>query len=217
MIINMQQKNIRSFRQWVLAPFTVIIICLGWKYTWLGFIVPIVMLLGIATAFFKGRYVCGNLCPRGAFFDRVITPISPQRQIPSFFRNMKFRIAVLLFMIGFMVYQLCQNFTSAAHWGYVFWMMCTITTIIGIILALFIRARTWCSFCPIGTLGKLIGQRHTNLQISAKSCISCKLCEKACPMNLSIISDKKEIIHNSDCIKCAECIYTCPRQALNFH
>jgi len=156
----------RYIIQWLLLPIVIAVISLGWKYPWLGLSVPLVMIIGLIGAFFNGRYVCGNLCPRGAFFDRIVTKISPGRPIPAFLRSMKFRYTVLALLMGFMVYRLLQNPLSLDHYGRVFWLMCVVTTLLGIILALFFRARTWCAFCPIGTLGKIIaekkGEYHCN-------------------------------------------------------
>ena len=69
----------RRLVQWILAPVVVIVISLGWKYPFLGFSVPLVMLTGMVLGFFRGRYTCGNLCPRGGFFDRMIAPLSRNR------------------------------------------------------------------------------------------------------------------------------------------
>jgi ferredoxin-type protein NapH len=208
----------RYLTQWLLLLITLAVIGLGWKYPILGFIVPLAMLAGIIGALFNGRYVCGNLCPRGAFFDRLIAKVSPQRQLPSFFRSMILRITILVLLMGMMIYQLSQNIGQWEHWGRVFWLMCTVTTVVGVVLAFFIRSRTWCSFCPIGTVGKLIGSRRApaaTLQLDSKKCVGCRLCEKVCPMNLTIISNEKTVANNGDCIKCWECIAKCPRKALS--
>lgn len=204
----------RILIQWILAPLALVIITLGWKYPLLGFLVPIVMMIGIIGAFFNGRYVCGNLCPRGALFDRVLVLVSPQHYIPNFLRNMSFRISLLILLMGFMVYQLSRNITSWEHWGYVFWLMCTVTTLLGVILAFFIRPRTWCAFCPIGTLGKMIGKNKCSLTLDGAKCIKCRLCETVCPMNLSIITADKHLIPNADCIKCFACVQRCSKKAL---
>ncbi len=62
----------RHVIQWFLVPVVIISIALGWKFPWLGFSVPIVMLMGAIINIKKGRYGCGNLCPRGNFFDRIM-------------------------------------------------------------------------------------------------------------------------------------------------
>lgn len=215
---NIKNKiNKRHMVQWLLLPIIFIVIGFGWKYAWLGFFVPLVMLIGIIVACFNGRYVCGNLCPRGAFYDRLVSYISPQRPIPSILRNMLLRWIVLILLMGLMIYRLYQNPFSLEHWGKVFWLMCTMTTLLGLVLALFIRARTWCAFCPIGTLGKIIGEKQSrsSLTLDSKKCLGCKLCEKVCPMNLQIISKEKTLFPNADCIKCLECVAKCPRKALS--
>ncbi len=67
-------KDIRKRRvvQWTILPVVIVVIGLGWRWTWLGFAVPIVMAMGMVGGVFRGRYVCGNLCPRGAFYDRIV-------------------------------------------------------------------------------------------------------------------------------------------------
>ena len=210
-------KNNRHIFQWLLLPIVITVTTLGWKYTWLGFAVPIVMTIGIIGAINNGRYVCGNLCPRGAFFDRIMSHVGFSRPIPSLLRNMVLRWTVLIILMSLMSYRLSQNLHSLKHWGSVFWLMCIVTTAIGIILAVFIRARTWCTICPIGTIGKTIADKktHSTLKLDVTKCAGCRLCEKACPMNLQIIANDKTLCANNDCIKCWSCINKCKPSALS--
>ncbi|MDH7601446.1 MAG: 4Fe-4S binding protein [Armatimonadota bacterium] len=206
----------RRLVQWVLAPITIIVIALGWRYPLLGFAVPIVMLTGIAGAFINGRYVCGHLCPRGAFFDRIIAPLSPGRPIPAFLRTKPLRWTLVVLLMGFMTYQIAQNPGDVYHWGRVFWLMCVITTGAGVLLAV-INQRTWCALCPIGTIQAAIGGSKGELLIDPETCRECGACEKVCPINIPIVKHKAEgVVREPDCLRCPECIRVCPVGALRW-
>jgi len=203
--------------QWGLVSVILTTLALGWRFPWLGFSVPIVMLVGIVGSLFNGRYVCGNLCPRGSFYDRIMASISRKRPIPTWLRSRTLRWTLFAVMMSFMLARILQNPLDPMHWGRVFWVMCVVTTAIGIPLALLIHPRTWCSICPIGTAQSAIGGQRHQLRIDADLCRSCALCERACPMNLPIVKHKDTgIVREPDCVRCSECVAVCPVQALAF-
>lgn len=198
---------------WVIVPITIIG---GLKYPLLGFAVPVVMLVGIVGGFFRGRFVCGWLCPRGAFFDRVVKALSPRRSVPAWLRSYRFRWIVFALLMGFMVIQLSQDPSNVYHWGTVFVSMCVITTAIGVILALIFHPRTWCSFCPVGTLQSAVGGSKSQLTM-ADGCRECRICEKSCPMDLKIVGNTVNgKLASRDCLKCPECQVACPIGILSF-
>ncbi|WP_429884354.1 4Fe-4S binding protein [Geoalkalibacter halelectricus] len=206
----------RRSLQWVLLPIMLITIALGWKYPLLGFSVAAAMATGMIGGVLRGRYVCGNLCPRGAFFDRMVAPFAPRGKVPAFMRGMPFRLTVLAGLMGFMVWRIAQNPGDLNHWGFVFWTMCALTTAVGLGLAFTLHPRAWCAICPMGTMQNLLGGHKQRLQI-ASSCRACGKCEGACPMNLSIAADKKlGALQDRDCLKCPECIAACPVNALQW-
>jgi ferredoxin-type protein NapH len=206
----------RRLRQWMLAPIVVITIALGWKYTWLGFAVPAAMLAGIAGGFLRGRYVCGNLCPRGGFFDRMIAPFAGNREIPAPLRSMPLRWGVFALLMGFMAWRLAANPTELNHWGFVFWSMCAITTGVGIVLALTFHPRSWCAVCPVGTLSNAIGGGRYQLIIDS-ACQECGKCERSCTFDLPIVQHKGAgVVQERDCLKCSVCAVSCPKGALNW-
>ena len=206
---------LRKAMQLSLWPIVVIVIALGWQYPWLGYSVPVVMLMGMAGGMLRGRYVCGHLCPRGAFFDRVMPRLSRKRPIPAWMRSGGFRWPVFAALMAFMVYRIMLNPTDFDHWGRVFWLMCTVTTAIGVVLAVFIHPRAWCAFCPMGTMQSALDRGRHRIVIDADTCIECRACEKACPMNLAIVKHKDTgSLPDHDCLRCCECCSICPKQAL---
>ncbi len=207
----------RRLIQWCLVPVVLITIGLGWKFPLLGFTVPVVMLAGVVGGIFRGRYVCGNLCPRGSFFDRLLAPVSMKKPIPQFLRGMTFRWLVLASLMVIMAFRVSRNPGDVKHWGHVFWLMCVVTTGIGVVLGVCIHPRAWCAFCPMGTIQNAIGGGRDELRIDRGRCHECKLCEKACPLALSIVKHKDDgLVLDRDCLKCSECIGACPAGSLRW-
>lgn len=203
-----------SHYKWLLALVMVAVIALGWRFPLLGFIVPAAMGAGIAGGFLRGRWVCGNACPRGSFLDSWFHLISGHRAIPSLLKNAKFRGLVLSALMSFMFLRLSQNPTSIEHWGLVFWHMCAVTTVVAVALGVRYSARSWCVFCPVGTLSGTAGKEKHSLQVSS-SCRECGYCERHCPMQLDI-ARYRHTGHSveKDCIKCSACISACPRKGV---
>lgn len=205
----------RNTLRWSLVAPVIITLTLGWKYPLIGFIVPATMLLGITFSLFRGRYVCGHLCPRGAFLDKMILPISFNKTIPKILTDVYFRWTLFILLMGFMTYRILLDPTNIRHWGSVFVLMCFVTTIIAIIFGVVLRPRTWCSFCPMGTMQMAFGLGKYQLSVD-KSCVSCNVCSKACPFNIKVGTYKKTgKITDKDCLKCYKCIGVCPKKAIN--
>ena len=59
----------------------------------------ICMVAPIIVSVFKGRFWCGNLCPRGNFYDNVVSKFSNKRKVPNFLKSYYFRAIVLIFMM----------------------------------------------------------------------------------------------------------------------
>ncbi len=204
----------RTNYKWGLAFLMLLVLGLGWKYPYLGFMVPIVMVAGLIGAFLKGRVVCGNYCPRGSFFDTWFRPLGGLSKVPKTLTTPLFRWSLLVVLFSFMIFQLSGDIGSAEHWGTVFWRVCLITTLIALVVGVLYRPRAWCSICPMGTIqGAIGGGKHT-LSISS-ACSTCGICEMNCPMGHDIARSRESgIVINSDCLHCGACIAACPQNAL---
>ncbi|MDF2589258.1 MAG: 4Fe-4S ferredoxin, iron-sulfur binding [Anaerocolumna sp.] len=178
----------------------------------------ICMIAPIIVSLLKGRYWCGNLCPRGSFYDNVVLKFSKKKKVPKFLKSMWFRAIMVVFMMSMFAIGISKNWGNLYGIGMVFYRIIVVTTLIGIILSLFYNHRTWCHFCPMGTIASIISRVRKSkkvLQISS-SCVSCKLCEKKCPLGIVPYDYKGNILSHPDCIQCGKCISVCPKNAIGY-
>lgn len=214
---------------------TVIIAIGGLWYPKLGLVVLGIMAALITTAFFNGRFWCGNVCPHGSLFDRVIMPISRNTKIPSLFKTKVFVVLFFLFFVWNLsrkivkVFSLWGTYQFLDKLGLVFVMTYLVVMLVGGFLAIVATPRTWCQFCPMGSLeklshklGKLAGvakKTEKKLTIEAQEmCHNCGKCARVCPFQLTPyleFSDKNQF-DNPNCIKCKTCVANCPAGILSF-
>lgn len=198
---------------WLMLPIAIIG---GWVYPPLGFGVLICMVASVAVSFRKGRAWC-DFCPRGTFFDTVMARWSRGRSVPGFLRSTPFRVLMLVFLMTMMTVQLVHAWGDVYSMGRVFWMLLTVTTAVGIILAIPIHHRTWCSFCPMGSAASWIGRRKQPLHVETAACTGCSACARVCPMELDPGAHREAgVMEHGDCLKCRKCIVQCPKSALSF-
>lgn len=201
----------------------------------LGLIVLFIMAGLVITSFFKGRYWCGNICPHGSVFDKLLLPISKVKELPKFLKSKYMGIGFFLFFMYNFTRKMLGVFNSWGTYdfldrlGLLFSNTYLMVLIIGGGLSILINPRTWCQFCPMGTMQKLsyklgnkmgINQKtEKKLTIADKSlCYNCGKCSKVCPFQLEPhleFSDKNQF-DNTDCIKCSTCVENCPAKILSF-
>jgi len=184
----------------------------GIFYPKLGYFLLLVFASLMIIAPFRGRWFCGNLCPRGSFVDFWLAPISRKLKIPPRLRSMWIRAPIFVALMGFMVFRIIQTEGIVDRIGMVFVTLCILTTSIAILFGIIIAPRTWCSFCPMGTLQRALGGKKYQLKVDEEKCIDCGKCQKVCPMQLPV----NEILDKPDCIKCGRCVEACPKHALSF-
>lgn len=200
-----------------------IYLILGWIFPVVGWAALICMLGPVLTSIWKGRFWCGNICPRGNVYDRLLSKYSPHRPIPKFVRTFGFRLFMVCFIFAMFGVQMIFSWDDWGAMGFVFWKIIVATTIVGVILAFIYAPRTWCSFCPMGTMSKWVAPKKTpfpaafkSVHVSEKCTQKCKMCARVCPMQLEPYSSRGEVdgYLNSDCIKCGKCVLACPLKSL---
>lgn len=188
-----------------------------------------------------GRLVCGWLCPFGLVQDLLHKiPVFRKRKRLPFHHVLKYGKYVVLaglvcigslFLFGGFVKVpafckfLCPSGTlfgalplltaneslRSQAGGLFFWK-------IGILLFILILSvkvyRPFCQYlCPLGAIYGWFN-RFSLVQIewAGDRCVSCKACEKACPVSLSV----REISQSPECIRCGRCVQACPEKCLHF-
>jgi ferredoxin-type protein NapH len=195
-----------------LGLLVVIVSVGGLWYPKLGYFLLIVFATLMLVSPFKGRWFCGNLCPRGSFNDFWLGKVSFKKKIPGFLSNIWLRALVFILMMSFMIYRLMGTKGITDKIGMVFVVMCLATTLIAVLFGIIINPRAWCTFCPMGTLQRWFGSKKYLLKVDKNKCINCGICKKICSMQLPV----NEILHKPDCIKCGRCVDVCPKNALSF-
>lgn len=138
--------------QIIMFWFLPLIIIGGLFYPILGYLVVGMMAFFLTLSYFKGRYWCWNLCPRGAFLDIFLSRISLNKSVPKIFSRGWFRWLIFMLFISFLIFRIRQTGGDLLLIGSVFVVMCLVTTIISIILGIPTKHRSWCMICPMGTL-----------------------------------------------------------------
>lgn len=191
----------------------------GWFYPVVGLLALICMIAPVAFAVKRGRWWCGNACPRGSMYDHLLAKYSPHRPIPSFVRTFGFRLFMVMFIFTMFGVQMYFAWGDINAMGRVFWNIILATTIVGIVLSFIYAPRTWCSFCPMGTLSAWVSPKSAplpsgfmNIHVADTCQMKCKSCSRVCPMQLTPYDSRglEEGYLHPDCIKCGKCVTACP-------
>ena len=188
-----------------------------------------------------GRFVCGWLCPFGLVQDLLHKiPVFQKKKRLPFHRILKHGgrvVLILLVCAGSMVLlggfakvpafckYLCPSGTllgalpllranaalRSQAGGLFLWKLAVLLAIVLLSIKVY---RPFCQYlCPLGAIYGWFN-RFSLVQIRWEQarCISCRACEKACPVSLSL----GEISHSPECIRCGKCVAACPEKCLHF-
>jgi len=188
----------------------------GAFYPLIGLAVAICFLGAILSGPFFGRKWCGVWCPRGNFWDRIMSQAIRKPKMPAWAKSKAVRVGVLIALMGAMTTQLVFAWGDWEAVGRVFVILLTVTTAVGVFMALTGHQRAWCKVCPAGTMAYWLGKgKGQQLRIGQPDCRNCGACGAVCPMDLTpqAMAAADGPTH-ADCLKCSACVNRCPVNVL---
>ena len=150
----MKYKKSQSIMMWFLP----LIVIGGLFNPFLGYLVLAAVVFLLTLSFFKGRYWCWNLCPRGSFLDIALARVSRNKAVPRVFVKQWFRLAVFVLFIGLVGIRIARAGGNQAVIGAVFVGACLSSTVLAVVLGVTTKHRVWCVICPMGFLQEKISK-----------------------------------------------------------
>lgn len=173
-----------------------------------------------------GPVICGWVCPLGTFqewiaklgrriFGKKYNNFIPAR-LDNYLRYIRYVILVWVVYVTAASTKLIFQDYDPYNALFNFWSsevapQSLVILGVTIVLSLFIE-RPWCKYaCPYGALLGLFNfVRIFKIRRKNSSCVSCKACDRACPMNIAV--SKSNSVRNHQCISCMKCTseQSCP-------
>ena len=180
------------------------------------------------TSFFWGRKFCGYICFFGTLQEKIYKIFKRKKHL-KINTKLDFVLKSVKYIILFGIIFLVCNFLAYKYMDFCpviaisFPLQITIwgalSLVLIFLLGIFIE-RFWCRYiCPYAALmnifiylGKLLHIKRKVIRVNTNNCISCNLCNKACPMNINIVMQTK--VTDPNCIYCENCIDKCPKDGI---
>lgn len=162
-----------------------------------------------------GRGWCGWACWTAAVLDFLPykRPKAPRPRKLGFIRYLLF--ALSLIFVGALFVLKIENIEQIMFVSFIVGNI--LYYIVGIVLAFAFRDnRAFCKYiCPVTVFLKPASYFSLlRIKPDTSLCIKCGACERACPMGVEILNEKRSRKNGTECILCYECSKVCPKDAL---
>jgi len=175
--------------------------------------------IGILLAILAGPVICGWVCPFGSFqewlgklgrklFPKRFNAFVPAR-LDKALRYLRYLMLAWVSYMTIVTGKLAFEAVDPYYALFNFWRSEValggfVVLGITVLLSLFVE-RPFCKYaCPYGAFQGLFNLfRIFGIKRNAKTCISCKACSRACPMNIEVAT--AGTVRDHQCISCLAC------------
>lgn len=151
---------------WILSVITIV----G------GWINPYIILVAVPCMFApviaglvanKTSVVCSSTCGRGSFLIKIWKKVSLKKPMPKVFNATWFKWVATIALLGMFTNNVIMNlilregdFLTVKLWYFSLSMrvMINVTGLIALVVGFIYKPKTWCVFCPMGNVGKVLGK-----------------------------------------------------------
>ncbi len=217
-------------RLWIVSPLEGLESLLISKYIYLPSLIG--MLIPVLVALYLGRVFCAWICPV-SFLQETLDRLRALWGTYSAAKardRLRLSLRLLwLALIGEILFSMILGFPIFVFLSppglvgrelmlaIIFHTLALEGLILVVVLGLhLVTRRFYCRyFCPLGGLLAFLGaRRKLRVRLRRRKCQKCGLCDRVCPLGLSV---QKGGSYSPYCWNCGDCVDHCPSGALEFH
>ena len=122
----------------------------------------------------RGKIHCSKYCPRGSLLGRFLQEISFQNNLPKKIKTKTVKNSLLALMVVMFAISMyhglnAPNAIKAIGFGVFRLMMSSL--VVGIVMGVIYKPRSWCQVCPMGHGTALINESQNNKKTVSKNVI----------------------------------------------
>lgn len=112
----------------------------------------------------EGKIHCRSYCPRGSLLGRFLERISLNRQMPKYMTTKSFKNVLLLLMLLIFSIAMIHAAPSWERMAFSLFRFMVMSLLVGIVMGIFFKPRSWCVVCPMGYGAGLVDQKLKNIK-----------------------------------------------------
>ncbi|QZY54342.1 4Fe-4S ferredoxin [Crassaminicella profunda] len=101
----------------------------------------------------EGKIHCSKYCPRGSILGKFLQSISLSNQLPKAFRGRKAKnilLTMMMIMFSISLYHAFSQPNIVNAIAFAVFRLMMVSFILGIVMGVIFKPRSWCQVCPMG-------------------------------------------------------------------